>query len=116
MKFAGATLTVTGTFTNNGVLDLLTSPGTILPPGFVNNGTVIDSSSLRISKVSTSGGQIYVEVQSRMGHVYTLQRASSPEPTAEWQDVGSPFNGSGGLLTFSQPAVSGMFYRVRILR
>lgn len=81
MRFTGGSgIVATGTtssFVNNGVLDLLTGSQT-LPANLVNNGVVIDASSVEVKQFSKSGSTFSVTVQSSYpGHNYQLQSRSS---------------------------------------
>jgi hypothetical protein len=107
-------LSSTGSFTNNGVLDLINSPPT-LPANFVNNGTVLDSSGVKVESVSVSGTNVTVTVQSHTGHTYQLQKCDS-FISGVWQDVGAARSGvNGTVLTFTEarpPGDTTGFYRV----
>ena len=109
----GAVLNVTGTFTNNGVLDLINAPQT-LPAGFINNGTVLDSSVVKVKTVGLNAGSVVVTIQSYTGHSYQLQ--TKPSLTSgTWTNVGAAQAGATGtVLTFSTPGGSGGFYRVAV--
>ncbi len=114
MRFiGGASVQTTGLFVNNGVLDLITG-ASALPANFQNNGTVLDSSSVRVQGLATSGSDIQLSVVSVPGHNYQFQRSDSLTP-ALWQDVGAPLAGNGGPIVFTDPAGAGSkqrFYRV----
>ncbi len=110
----GAALQVTGTFTNNGVLDLITGSNT-LPSGFVNNGIVLDSKSVKVTSVAINGSDFVLTLQGYAGHGYQLQR--NDDLAGQWANVGSVQNGNGLPLTFTDTGgVSGPagFYRVLI--
>jgi fibronectin-binding autotransporter adhesin len=111
----GAILTADGTFVNNGLLDLLTSPGTILPPGFVNHGTVIYPSDVKVRSVSKSGTTFSLRVQSFTGHNYQLQR-NSTLGDANWQNVGAVIAGATGsdITLIDSTVAPEQFYRVRV--
>lgn len=107
--------TSTGSFINNGILDLITGPAS-LPANLVNNGVVLDSRVVRTQSIALSDGVVNVSIQSHPGHVYRLQRTESLSPVV-WQDVGAAQSGTGGVLTFSTPvgsATSESFYRILI--
>ena len=113
MRFTGgATLNATGSFVNNGVLDLLTGAQG-LPANLINNGAVIDSSSLSQAQASQNGTTFTVKVRTYAGHAYQLQRAISlTAPT--WTDVGTPQTGDGSVRDFIDTGATGAqrFYRV----
>ena len=109
----GAVLNITGTFTNNGLLDIMTGAQT-LPPGFINNGTVLDSSLVRTNSVSKSGAVFSVSITGYAGHSYQLQRADSL--AGPWTAIGTAQSGSGSTLTFTDSGATGGqgFYRVSV--
>ena len=110
-----AALAVTGTFTNNGVLDLLTG-AQALPANLVNNGLVIDSSSLRLISVVKAGATLTLTAQTYAGHTYQLQRATTLTPPG-WADLaGQSFPGDGTPHAFTDPAATGTarFYRLTV--
>jgi len=113
MRFhSGARLLATGGFVNNGVLDLLASPDS-LPPGFVNNGSVILNSDRRILTASRSGTVFTCTVQGYAGHSYQLQSADSP--AGPWADSGAPVAGAGSVITFTATSsATRRFHRVRV--
>lgn len=87
----GAVLNATGSFVNNGVLDLLTGAQT-LPANLVNNGVIIDSSSLGQVQATKSGTTFTVSVQTSAGHTYQFQRAGVDEhrfgASRQWHRAG----------------------------
>lgn len=92
---SGTALSASGNFVNNGILDLLTaSQG--LPPNLENNGIVIDSSTLRASRITKSGNVVTIVVPTHSAHSYQLQRSTSL--SSGWMDVGAP---QSGLTTVS---------------
>ncbi len=103
-----------GTFTNTGVLDLLTGMQG-LPAGLINRGTVIYAGGLRVLAVTRSGAALTVSVQSYAGHSYQLQR-SGTLAAGSWINIGAAQAGTGGLLTFTDPAAPGaqQFYRLAV--
>ena len=109
----GAVLNATGSFVNNGVLDLLTGAQT-LPANLVNNGVIVDSSSLQMTGVSKTGNTVTVTVKTFAGHVYQLQRADSLLAPAWTNIAGQAFTGSGAAHDFTDTAATGAqrFYRV----
>lgn len=94
-----AALTVGGTFTNNGVLDLMTWSGS-LPAGFVNTGTVLDRSLIRVDSVELNGSDFKVKIQGYRGHNYQLQYLDDL-PGGSWANIGAPVAGADALITFT---------------
>jgi autotransporter-associated beta strand protein len=116
VKLAGAALlTMTGTFTNNGVLDLIDGPQT-LPANFINNGTVLYSTSVQGQQATFGGSSFSFTVQGYAEHTYQLQRATSLAAPITWTNVGVAVTGTGAPITFTDPSVSGTadFYKVLI--
>jgi len=112
---AGTQLIASGPFVNNGLLDIINAAGS-LPPGFVNNGVVLDSSSVVVSQISFSGPDVQVQILSAVGHTYQLQRSGSLAPTS-WLPVGASQSGTGGVLTFTNSAALAQpqgFYRFQV--
>ncbi len=110
-----ATLSFVGSFTNTGVLDIMTWNGA-LPAGFVNQGVVLDRSQVVIRSLANTNGQWSVSIDGYTGHNYQLQR--SDNLGGGWVNIGvAQAGGSGGLLqlTDSQnPAATSGFYRVLV--
>jgi hypothetical protein len=109
------TLSAGGTFTNAGTLDIMTWSGT-LPAGFVNTGTVLDRSLIRVDSVGVNGSDIQVKIQGYRGHNYQLQGRDDLSG-AIWQNVGVSVAGADALITFTHTsgATAGQrFYRVAV--
>jgi autotransporter-associated beta strand protein len=109
---SGAQLATTGTFTNTGVLDLLTSAST-LPPNFVNTGIVIENTERRILTSAKAGPNFSVTIAGYPGHTYQLQRTTTLGGT--WTNIGAAVSGTGSTLTLTDTggATGGAgFYRV----
>jgi hypothetical protein len=108
----GAALNISGTFVNNGVLDIMTGSQT-LPPGFVNNGIVLDSNYVRVDSVSKTNTNFAVIIRSFTGHGYQLQRADTL--AGPWTNLGAARPGDGSLSTFTDNGgATGLqkFYRI----
>jgi hypothetical protein len=107
---------VAGTFTNNGVLDLINGPQS-LPANFVNNGTVLNSSSVQVQQLAMSGASSFsLTIQGYAEHSYQLQRATSLTAPITWTNVGAAQIGTGVPLNFTDagaPVANG-FYRVQV--
>lgn len=110
----GAAPQITGSFTNMGVLDIMTG-AQVLPANFVNTGVVLYSSAVQAKNIAINGGGVSVTIQSYTGHSYQLQRSSSLA-NPSWQNVGAAQAGStGAALTLTDPAGvsgSGGFYQI----
>ena len=103
-------------FTNNGVLDLITSPGFVLPINFANNGTILDSSAAKVKAFERVGTNTILTIDSYSGHTFQLQSASALSAGA-FTDLGAPQSGlTGTVMTFSIPATaeSQRFFRVAL--
>lgn len=115
VRLTNGSISSTGAFINNGLLDIINGPQT-LPPNFQNNGTVLDSSSVRISATSIVDSSFILSVASVSGHNYQMQRADTL--TGPWENLGPPQAGSGAVLQFTDPGgVAGAqkrFYRIQI--
>jgi autotransporter-associated beta strand protein len=115
-KISGApALAVTGSFINNGVLDLINS-SSALPPNFINRGAILDSGDVAVGSVSMSGTGVTISIQSYVQHSYQLLRTSSLA-NPSWTMVGSPQTGNGSILKFSDSAgLVGKqgFYRIQV--
>jgi autotransporter-associated beta strand protein len=101
IKLSGsATMTSTGTFTNNGVLDLINGLQT-LPANFVNDGTVLNASSVQAQGLTMSGSSFTLTIVGYAQHTYQLQRTTSLTAPVTWTNVGAAQTGTGSPLTFS---------------
>jgi autotransporter-associated beta strand protein len=101
-------------FVNNGLLDIMDSPQTVLPSGYVNDGTILTSSLVTVKTLSKSGNTFTVSIQSYTGHTYQLQKSSDLNT---WQNVGTSQAGSTGsaiVLSDTNATSSGMFYQVGV--
>lgn len=113
----GAALTIGagGSFTNNGVLDIIT--GSLnAPAGFTNNGVVIDSSVVKTNSATLANGVFTVTVNGYTGHTYQLQSSASPAGDT-FTNLGAAQSGTtGSVLTFTDPnpAAPQNFYRVQV--
>lgn len=108
----GAQLTTTGTFSNSGILDLLTS-ASALPANFVNTGIVIENTERRILTSVKSGANFSVTVTGHPGHSYQLQRADTLG--GAWTNIGPALSGAGTALTLTDSGGAtgtARFYRV----
>ena len=115
VRMTNGSISSTGWFINNGLLDIINGPQT-LPPNFLNNGTVLDSRSVRITATSIVDSSFILSVSSVTGHNYQMQRAETL--SGPWSNVGTPQAGSGAVLQFSDPAgatgAQKRFYRIQI--
>ena len=93
LRIAGSTaFSATRTLTNNGILDLLTSPSS-LPANFVNHGVVIENIRRTITSATKSGNDFICTCTGYSGHSYQLQ--SSLTLNDGWTNVGTPITGAG---------------------
>jgi len=104
-----------GSFVNNGLLDIMDSPQTTLPSGYVNNGTILNSALVTVKQFSRSGTTFSVQIQSYSGHIYQLQRSTDLN---RWVTVGTARSGATGtalmLSDTNAPATGGSFYRIAV--
>lgn len=115
MRLTGGTLLqLSGALINNGVIDVINGGGITFPANFVNNGTVLDAKSVRTKTFSLNGSDMVLTIVSATGHHYALERSDSLA-AGSWQQVGLTQDGTGGVLTFSDPGGSArarQFYRI----
>ena len=110
-----ATIAAGIALTNNGTLDIMTWSGT-LPSGFVNHGTVLDRSLIRINAANVITNGFYLRIQGYLGHTYQLQSRDNLS-SGGWQNLGAPLTGNDTLITFTDSrgvTSSNRFYRVAI--
>jgi hypothetical protein len=110
-----AALEVSGSFVNQGVLDIINWNGT-LPSGLVNEGVILDHSDLKVLSSTKNGSSFDLTVPGYTGHLYQLKTAA--DLSGPWVDSGELVAGTGTpsaphIIPFSAP-VSGdrRFYRV----
>lgn len=113
----GANLIATGEcFTNNGILDLIGAGGFSPGENFVNNGTVLDASVVKVKTTVKSGNTVIVTIDGYTGHTYRLQHCPDLA-AATFEDVGSSQQGvTGQVLSFEDTTADGVqgFYRVAV--
>ena len=112
---AGSVLESSGPVVNNGTIDIING-ATNFPGGFVNNGTVLTASSVKISQASKSGPDMVIQIPSVTGHTYQLQYTTSLTP-ANWTPTALSQSGTGGVLSFTDPGGAAnpqRFYRVLV--
>lgn len=106
-------LVLDGSLVNRGVLDLMTWSGAA-PPEFINEGVVLDRSSVRVDRTTIVDGRLEMTLSGVPGHAYQLQASDDPggEP---WLSLGEPVEGEDRPLTFSADiAESARFFRVLV--
>jgi hypothetical protein len=111
----GSVLESYGPVVNNGTIDIINAT-TNFHGGFVNNGTVLTASSVRISQVSQSVQGFVVQIPSVTGHTYQLLYTTSLTP-ATWTPTGASQPGNGGVLSFTDTGGAAnpqRFYRVEV--
>ena len=99
---------------NNGILDVATWNGR-LPAGLVNNGTVRDRSSVKVSAFSCDRTAAQISIYGYIGHVYQLQVSHTLQANG-WQSVGEPVEGADAPIIFPYMTgeVSALFYRISV--
>lgn len=110
----GHRLTATGSFVNNGLLDLRTSYGD-LPSNLENNGTVIVSEGFKLTNFTIGETDVTVTVQTYTGHDYLLEWSTDMSEDS-WMQVGTTVSGDGSEKTFTHSggaAASVRFYRIK---
>jgi hypothetical protein len=110
-----AALVIGGTFTNSGVLDIMAWSGT-LPAHFVNLGTVLDRSLVRITSVTINLPDFTLTIQGYSGHNYLLQYGADLFG-GSWTNVGTAIAGTNAPITFTDStagAAQRRFYRVAV--
>ena len=95
----GSTLEFYAKLVNNGTVDVINGSTNFHLP-FINNGTILDASSVVISQTSVSGNDVIVKIQSVAGHTYQMQITPSLSPPT-WADSGPAQAGTDGVLTFT---------------
>jgi autotransporter-associated beta strand protein len=100
-------------FVNTGLLDIMDSPQTVLPSGYVNTGTILTSALVTVQSFSKSGNNFSVTIQTYTGHTYQLQESTDLNT---WQNVGSAQVGTGSaiVLTDTNSVGQGLFYQVGV--
>jgi hypothetical protein len=108
----GGLLKFVGPVVNNSVIDI-TGGGVQFLGGVSGSGMML----VPPLRISLTDNDAVISIQSAMGNSYQLQACSSLS-LADWTDVGSPWSGTGGLLSLPDPGgaanIPGRFYRVRI--
>jgi autotransporter-associated beta strand protein len=111
----GAGLTHSGgTFTNNGLLDLITAGATnlVITPGT----NVLDATVLRGTFAWTPGSPATLTMTAWIGHTYQLQRITDLV-AGTWESVGTPVEGNGSATAFTDttpPVAERFFYRIAV--
>ena len=116
MRLTGpASLNVGGSFTNNGLVDIMTWSG-VLPAGFVNHGTVLDRSAIRVVSAGVNAPDFEVTIQGYTGHSYQLQYCDDLT-SGTWASIGSSVAGADAPITLTHPdgaTAEKRFYRVAV--
>lgn len=110
-----AGLTVSGTFTNIGTLDVMSWKGS-RPGGLVNLGTILDRSLIVITSYELSATNFTATIQGYAGHTYQLQYRDELT-NGSWQDVGSRVAGANAPIVFIHTngvSVERRFYQVTV--
>jgi autotransporter-associated beta strand protein len=104
-----------GSFINNGVFDIMTAGNFTFPPGFVNHGTIVDKSVVKVASAQKSGTTFTTTISGYSYHTYQLQYAPSLNST--FVNVGPAQQGTTGtVLTFTDSNASAAtgFYRIAV--
>jgi len=110
-----AELFIGGFFTNNGILDVIAWSHQ-LPVGLVNNGVVLDRSSVRIESVEVNGADVVIKIHGYEGHAYQLQYRDELS-VGTWQFTGLVVTGENVPISFVYTNGAGAlrrFYRVAV--
>ena len=95
---------------NHGLLDIMTWHGE-LPAGFVNNGSALDRSKVKVDAIESSGSDFKVTI-----HGYRLQWTNDLV-SKPWQEVGDAVPGADASIQFTHGPGAGEsrgFCRVRV--
>ena len=109
----GASLQASGSFVNDGLLDVMTGAQK-LPANLVNNGVVLTAGAAKVSSFSLASGTFTLNIQSYTGHTYQLQKSTN---LSTWQNVGAAQAGATGsalVLSDKDAAAAGTFYRIGV--
>lgn len=89
------------------------SPQTVLPAGYVNNGTILTNSLVAAQAISKSGNSFSVTIHTYTGHTYQLEKSSN---LSTWQNVGASQAGTGSAVVLSDTnaSSSGMLYKIGV--
>jgi pectate lyase len=110
-----ASLTAGGSFTNYGLLDILTWAGS-LPAGLVNYGTILDRSAIRVTEARAAGPDFEATIQGYAAHGYQLQYRDDLS-SGSWENIGARIPGTNAPITLIHAggaASSQRFYRVMV--
>jgi autotransporter-associated beta strand protein len=112
----GGALLLSGSasFQNSGTFDIITAGSSSLPSNFVNQGTVLDGSALRLLSPVNTGTNVVLSINGYSDHTFQLQSSADLTP-GTFANVGTAQSGiTGSTLTFTDPSASGpqQFYRV----
>jgi T5SS/PEP-CTERM-associated repeat protein len=114
-----ATLDFFGPVVNNGVIDTF-GGSAYFHAGFINNGTIVDASSFRITTIAQEGADIRVTWTTVGGTTNFVQ--ATEDPCSNFDDISSVIVASGTGLTSTDYLDAGAatnfpsrFYRIRIV-
>ncbi len=113
----GTALAVTGSFTNSGLLDLITAQQDGPPPVFINTGSLIEAKDLRVLEILAKPLETELRIHGVAAHTYQLQ-ATPDLANPAWSDIGPPLLGGNAELLLTHPgglsSFSRYFYRVEV--
>jgi autotransporter-associated beta strand protein len=100
-------------FINNGLLDIMDSPQTVLPAGYVNDGTILTSALVTVQSITKTGSNFSATIQSYSGHTYQLEKSTDLN---SWQTVGTLQAGTGSAIILSDTNAStgSSFYKIGV--
>jgi len=88
----------------------------VLPAGFVNHGTVLDRSAIRVVSAGVNAPDFEVTIQGYTGHSYQLQYCDDLT-SGTWASIGSSVAGADAPITLTHPdgaTAEKRFYRVAV--
>jgi hypothetical protein len=89
-----------------------------LPAKFLNNGTVLDSSLVKVKSLAVTGAGLTVAIQTYPGHTYQLQSEASLAASNGANGTGNVTTQTdgNGVMTFTLTdlAANSRFYRIQV--
>ncbi len=87
-----------------------------MPPGFVNNGVLLDRSAIKVESCAVVGSDLRVAIMDYTGHSYQLQCSDDLRPDS-WTNLGFLQAGHQVLLVMTHTngfSAGQRFYRVAV--
>lgn len=112
---SGAAFAPTGPLVNHGIIDVISAGSVAFPPGFVNEGTILDRTSIRAT-LAKVGNSISVGLSpAYAAHRYTVERSVSLDSNTFGGFISSSvLNSTQPLYFIFSDDVPQRFYRIRI--